>query len=330
MVQELSRTRELVTDLVERLRALAGESSSAEERARRARALGPAQHLANDLLRLDDVDDDELVFLARRERDVEIELSLIDVGPRLAADLWSHVTGVLTSATIPDPLPARLGLRDFDQVTVDSPFNYHDHALLYVPAHFPARNTDAAEPAIVEELATLIRAAGGRTLALFTNRSVMNRVADAITPFLSTPILVQGSLSRVRLIEQFRDDPAASLFAVTSFWQGVDVPGHSLSLVTIDRLPFAIPHDPLAEARRERAARPFYDVDLPRATMLLAQGVGRLIRGVDDRGVVAVLDTRLAEAGYRSALFRKLPPMARTRDRARVEAFLRELASERP
>ena len=329
-VQELSRTRELVTDLVERLRALAAEASPADERARRVRALGPAVHLHNDLLRLDDVGDDELVFLVRREREVEIELSLIDVGPRLAADLWPHVTGVLTSATIPDPLPARLGLGDHDQVTVESPFDYHQHALLYVPERFPARNTASAEPAIVEELTALIRAAGGRTLALFTNRSVMNRVAEAVAPFLSTPLLVQGSLSRARLIEQFRDDPAASLFAVTSFWQGVDVPGHSLSLVTIDRLPFAAPHDPLAEARRERAARPFHDVDLPRATMLLAQGVGRLIRGVDDRGVVAVLDTRLAEASYRGALFRKLPPMARTRDRSRVETFLRALASESP
>ncbi|MGC8510369.1 MAG: ATP-dependent DNA helicase [Acidimicrobiales bacterium] len=330
VVQELSRTREVVTDLVERLRALAGEASSAEERARRARALGPAVHLHNDLLRLDDVGDDELVFLVRREREVEIELSLIDVGPRLAADLWPHVTGVLTSATIPDPLPARLGLGDHDLISVESPFDYHHQALLYVPERFPARNAPTAEPAIIEELTDLIRAAGGRTLALFTNRSVMNRVAEAIAPALATPLLVQGSLSRARLIEQFRDDPAASLFAVTSFWQGVDVPGHSLSLVTIDRLPFAVPHDPLAEARRERAARPFYDVDLPRATMLLAQGVGRLIRGADDRGVVAVLDTRLAEAGYRGALFRKLPPMARTRDRARVEAFLRALASERP
>ena len=154
----------------------------------------------------------------------------------------------------------------------------------------------------------------------------MNRVAEAVEGAIETPVLVQGTLSRQRIIEQFREEPSASLFAVTSFWQGIDVPGHSLSLVTIDRLPFAVPNDPLAEARRARAANPFHEVDLPRAAMLLAQGVGRLIRTSSDRGVVAVLDTRLATSSYRASLFRKLPPMKRTRDRQLVYDFLRKLA----
>jgi ATP-dependent DNA helicase DinG len=233
---------------------------------------------------------------------------------------------VLTSATIPDNLVRDLGL-DGDSISqhFDSPFDYPGHSLLYVPDNFPTRNADGAERAIIEELVELISAAGGRTLALFTNRSVMNRVAEAVAPRLETAVLVQGTLSRQRIIEEFRDSAEASLFAVTSFWQGIDVPGHSLSLVTIDRLPFAVPNDPLAEARRNRSTRPFYEVDLPRASMLLAQGVGRLIRTSTDRGVVAVLDTRLAEATYKSALFRKLPPMKRTRDKAVVHAFLREL-----
>jgi len=208
---------------------------------------------------------------------------------------------------------------------VASPFNYADNGLLYVPDGFPERNDPSAESAIIEELVGLITAAGGRTLALFTNRSVMQRVAEAVAPRLDTEVLVQGSLSRQRLIEAFRESHEASLFAVTSFWQGVDVPGHSLSLVTIDRLPFSVPNDPLAEARRERSNNPFMEVDLPRATMLLAQGVGRLIRTKDDRGVVAVLDTRLASARYRSVMFKKLPPMRRTRDRGQVHEFLREL-----
>ncbi len=155
----------------------------------------------------------------------------------------------------------------------------------------------------------------------------MQRVAAAVTPQLHTEVLVQGTLSRHRLIEEFRHHTESSLFAVTSFWQGVDVPGHSLSLVTIDRLPFSVPNDPLAEARRERSDNPFYDVDLPRATMLLAQGVGRLIRTSEDRGVVAVLDTRLATARYRSVIIRKLPPMRRVRQRGEVLDFLRELRS---
>ncbi|MGA2295407.1 MAG: ATP-dependent DNA helicase [Acidimicrobiales bacterium] len=323
-VRELGRAGELVTQIIEGLRALPTEN--AEMEARRVRALGPAVHLGNDLARINKVRDGELLFLDRREREVTIEISLIDVGPRLVDDLWGQVTAVLTSATIPDSLPKNLGLEGISVVEhFDSPFDYQSNSLLYVPEHFPTRNSDDAEQAIIDELVTLITAAGGRTLALFTNRSVMSRVAEAVAPQIDTGVLVQGTLSRQRIIEEFRDSAEASLFAVTSFWQGIDVPGHSLSLVTIDRLPFAVPNDPLAEARRSRSERPFYEVDLPRAAMLLAQGVGRLIRTNTDRGVVAVLDTRLAESSYRSSLFRKLPPMKRTRDRAQVLEFLEEL-----
>jgi ATP-dependent DNA helicase DinG len=322
---ELTRCGGLVVLIVEALRA--SETSSADAEFRKVRALGPAIHLANDLDRVNRVKDGELLFLSRRDREIDIEISLVDVGPRLRDDLWGNVTAVLTSATIPDSLPRSLGLDDVKIEHVASPFDYEDHALLYVPDGFPERNAPEAEAAIIEELVELITAAGGRTLALFTNRSVMNRVAEAVTPRLDTEVLVQGTLSRERLINEFRASHEASLFAVTSFWQGVDVPGHSLSLVTIDRLPFSVPGDPLAEARREKSPQPFMDVDLPRATMLLAQGVGRLIRTKDDRGVVAVLDTRLATARYRSVMFKKLPPMKRTRDKAQVHAFLRALAT---
>ena len=324
--RELTRANELVTAIIEALRTLPTDGADAE--ARRVRALGPAVHLGNDLERVNKIRDGELLFLDRREREITIEISLIDVGPRLRDDLWGKVTAILTSATIPDSLPKNLGL-DGDCLVehFDSPFDYQTNSLLYVPQGFPQRNAEGAEEAITQELVRLITAAGGRTLALFTNRSVMNRVAEAVAPQLETEILVQGTLSRQRIIEEFRESAEASLFAVTSFWQGIDVPGHSLSLVTIDRLPFAVPNDPLAEARRSRSDRPFYEVDLPRAAMLLAQGVGRLIRTNTDRGVVAVLDTRLAESSYRSSLFRKLPAMKRTRDRDQVLAFLEELRS---
>jgi len=320
---ELARASELVSSLVESLRGLATTSPDSEFR--KVRSLGPAIHLANDLDRVSRVKDSELLFLSRREREVDVEISLVNVGPRLRDELWSHVTAVLSSATIPDTLPRDLGLDDCVVEHFESPFDYQNHALLYVPENFPERNEPGAEDAITQELVELITAAGGRTLALFTNRAVMQRVAAAVSPRLDTEVLVQGTLSRDRLIEEFRRSAEASLFAVTSFWQGVDVPGHSLSLVTIDRLPFRVPGEPLAEARREKSERPFYEVDLPRATMLLAQGVGRLIRTSSDRGVVAVLDTRLATASYRSAMFKKLPPMRRTRNRAEAHAFLREL-----
>ena len=321
--RHLARANELVIAIIEGLRALSTNGPEAE--ARKVRTLGPAMHLGNDLERISRVRDGELLYLAKRDREVDVEISLVDVGPRLRDDLWGSVTAVLTSATIPDTLPQSLGLDGVAVQHLDSPFDYASNSLLYVPQDFPGRNAPGAEAAIIDELVSLITAAGGRTLALFTNRAVMNRVAEAVTARLSTEVLVQGTLSRQRIIEEFRDSAEASLFAVTSFWQGIDVPGHSLSLVTIDRLPFAVPHDPLAEARRAKSERPFYEVDLPRATMLLAQGVGRLIRNRTDRGVVAVLDTRLAESSYKSAMFKKLPPMKRTRDRSQVEAFLAEL-----
>jgi ATP-dependent DNA helicase DinG len=323
VLREFTQASGLVTRLVEALRTL--ETNGADADARKIRALGPAIHLANDMDRVARIRDGELLYLAKREREVDIEVSLVDVAPRLADDLWSHVTAVLTSATIPDNLAKDLGLEGVSIEHVDSPFDYQSNSLLYVPQDLPSRNDAGAEEAITEVLIELINAAGGRTLALFTNRAVMNRVAEVVETRVDTPILVQGTLSRQRIIEQFRDSAEASLFAVTSFWQGIDVPGHSLSLVTIDRLPFAVPNDPLAEARRSRSERPFYEVDLPRAGMLLAQGVGRLIRTKTDRGVVAVLDTRLAESNYRSSLFRKLPPMKRTRDKALVHAFLAQL-----
>jgi ATP-dependent DNA helicase DinG len=189
------------------------------------------------------------------------------------------------------------------------------------------RNDPDAEQEIVNHLVDLITWAEGRTLALFTNTSVMRRVHEAVRARVSTPVLVQGEKSRARLLTQFADDHSASLFAVASFWQGVDVPGESLSVVAIDRLPFRPQGDPISEARRSRSSSPFMEVDLPRATMMLAQGIGRLIRSANDRGVVAVFDTRLATARYANVMRKRIPPMARTRDPEQVQRFLTDILS---
>ena len=320
-VEECERLATLIADRLNQM-----SSADADQAFRLKRVQGPATHLRNDLARLRKVSGDELLFLTKRGQDVDLEVSLVDLGPRLREDLWPHVSAILTSATIPVNLIHQLGLpEETETLRFESPFDYAHNSLLYVPDDFPERNNPQCEDAIIEELVTLIGAAGGRTLALFTNRMVMQRVADAVAKHIDTPVLVQGGKSRAKLIAEFRDDVSASLFAVTSFWQGVDVQGHSLSLVTIDRLPFQVPGDPLAEARRERSTNPFMEVDLPRATMLLAQGVGRLIRSDTDRGVVAVLDTRLAEARYRSAMINRLPKMKRTRDQHEVVEFLEKL-----
>ena len=257
-----------------------------------------------------------------------LEVAPIDVGPVLAAHVWDRCTAVLTSATIPANLPARVGLpsEGFEMLDVGSPFDYESNAVLYCATHLPDPRRPQFEAASHEELAALIDAAGGRTLALFTSWRAMNAAVAALRPRLPYRILSQADLPKPALLKAFADDTEACLFATVGLFQGVDVPGATLSLVTIDRLPFPRPDDPLLDARRERAgAAAFREVDLPRAATLLAQAAGRLIRTATDRGVVAVLDPRLAKAGYRWDIVRALPPMHRTRHRAEAEAFLREL-----
>ena len=160
----------------------------------------------------------------------------------------------------------------------------------------------------------------------------MDAAVDALRARLDTPVLSQRDLPKPALVEAFRSDESASLFATLGFWQGIDVPGRTLSLVTIDRLPFPRPDEPLLQARREQArADAFRLIDLPRTAMMLAQGTGRLIRSADDRGVVAVFDPRLATAKrYRWDLIRGLPPFPRTKDRAEAEQFLRRLTGDEP
>jgi len=286
-------------------------------------ARGAAVHLRGDLVRLRDPGTDDLVFIEGSERQATLVRAPVDVGG-LLAPLWAETAGVLCSATIPERLETRLGLDGVRRVELASPFDYPRHALLYVPRHLPDRRDPSAEPLMVEELACLVEAAGGRTLALFTSRRALEQVGRSVRDRVATPVLLQGEGSRARLLEAFEADESTSLFATMGFWQGVDVPGRTLSLLAIDRLPFGRPDDPMLQARRERAGDgAFLAVDVPRASMLLAQGVGRLIRTAEDRGVVCVLDTRLATATYRSRLLARLPPMRRTTSRDEAVAFLR-------
>ncbi len=326
---ELSRLLERIMATTERLvdawQSDLGTDDGPEGGARRARALGSAAHLVGDIVRLARRGEDEVVWVDGTRRAPVLRLSPIDVGPILAEVLWDEVTAVLTSATVPPRLVERLGLRpdQVDELNVGSPFDYRSHGLLYVARHLPDRRSEGAESAIHDELEALVTAAGGRTLALFTSRRATERAATALRPRLEYPVLVQGELPKARLLATFSEDESSCLFATMGFWQGVDVPGRSLSLVTLDRLPFGRPDDPLLEARRERAGEAaFRLVDLPRAAALLAQGAGRLIRAADDYGVVAVLDPRLATAGYRGVLLASLPPFRRTTDRRQVEALL--------
>jgi ATP-dependent DNA helicase DinG len=260
-----------------------------------------------------------------------MKIAPIDVAPVLEETLFEHDTVVLTSATIPKGMAARVGLDDdHDDLDVGSPFDYPNNALLYCATHMPDPRTSGYDEALQRELELLIVAAGGRTLALFTSYRAMDEAAAVLRPRLPWTLLTQKDLPKPALVERFQSDETSCLFATMSFWQGIDVPGRALSLVTIDRLPFPRPDDPLLQARRDQArADAFRTVDLPRAATLLAQGAGRLIRRSDDRGVVAVLDPRLAKnQSYRWDIVNALPPMKRTRERSEAEAFLRAIRDE--
>jgi ATP-dependent DNA helicase DinG len=318
-----------LTLAAERANALnAAVRKSEGDDARKSRAMQAGGHLAGDVAFLQELPSTYVSWVEGPTHAPVFKCSPVEVGPLLSEKLWGGVTAVLTSATIPPLLPTRVGM-PADNVTeldVGSPFDYEGHGLLYCALDLPDPRQPTYEAAMHDELEALIRAAGGRTLALFTSWRAMTAAAEAISPRVPWRVLTQSDLPKPALIKAFTDDEQSCLFATMGFWQGVDVPGVSCSLVTIDRIPFPRPDEPLLQARRDRAgAAAFRVIDIPRAATMLAQGTGRLIRSAADRGVVAVLDPRLGKANYKWDLVRALPPMKRTRHRADVEAFLAPL-----
>jgi ATP-dependent DNA helicase DinG len=321
----LALARQRVDRLAAAVRASEGDP------ARKARAQQALVHLLNDLDQVLALEGSHVAWVDGPAHQPMLRVAPIDVGPLLHRMLWSQPEGptaVLTSATIPPALALRIGLspESWDELDVGSPFDYGHQALLYCAAHLPDPRSPGYEPAMHDELEALIHAAAGRTLALFTSWRAMGAAREALAPRVPFTLLGQADLPKPALVKAFQQDEHACLFATLGFWQGLDVPGPGLSVVTIDRIPFPRPDDPLLQARRDRLGpRAFATIDLPRAATLLAQGAGRLIRSSSDRGVVAVLDPRLATKGYRWDLVRALPPMLRTRRRADVEAFLSPL-----
>ena len=296
--------------------------------ARALRAKQAASALMDDLDALSQPTDSQVVWVEGSERSPALRLAPIDVGGLLRGALWERRPAVLTSATIAASFGSQVGLPAEAAVPLDvgSPFDYPNNALIYCAAHLPRPTAPAWGAAAAEELAQLIEAAGGRTLALFTSFRAMGNAIEVLGDRLPYPILAQGDLPKPRLVERFTAEPETCLFATMSFWQGIDVPGSSLSLVTIDRLPFPRPDEPLLQARRERVgANAFVTIDVPRAATLLAQGVGRLIRTSTDRGAVAVLDPRLATAKYGPKIVAALPKMRRTKSLPETLDFLRSL-----
>ncbi len=305
----------------------APEGSDAE--AKTERALLAANNLVNDIDAIIGADKtNDVLWVDGSPNNPVLRRTPLDVGSILEHQLWEDRAVILTSATIPDAIVEQLGLPNSTLVErVGSPFAYEELGLLYCSPDLPNPNAPDARAAVQEEMRILIEAAGGRTLGLFTSSSAMNEAAEKLRETLDLPILVQGENSKAALVREFQSDPTTVLLATMSFWQGIDLPGDTLTLVTIDRLPFPRPDEPVTQARRDRArAAAFRTVDLPRVQILLAQAAGRLVRRADDRGVVAVLDPRLAtKKSYRWEVINALPPFRRTRHRDEVVEFLRSL-----
>jgi ATP-dependent DNA helicase DinG len=331
--ERLVVTRERVSRLLAEIRRAirVAQESAGTETGRHLRNQQAATHLLKDLDQVLQLDRSQVAWVEGPDHSPVLRVAPLDVGAAFREKLWSKPEGptsVLTSATVPPRLGERLGLipGSFDQLDVGNPFAYDEQALLYCPVHLPDPRDAGFEKAMHEELVALIEAAEGRTLALFTSWRAMRAAADAIRDRIGWPLMTQSDLPKPALVARFSAEEHSCLFATMGFWQGVDVPGPALSLVTIDRLPFPRPDDPLLKARRDLLGRSAFEmIDIPRAATLLAQGTGRLIRSRTDRGVVAVFDVRLAKASYRWTLINALTPMRRTRHRSDVEAFLAPL-----
>lgn len=334
-------TREAVLPAAVRLNqavaALSAQTKKVPDTAadRRLRLQNVLSHFAGDLYAALEDSGESVAWVEPDGAEARLRAAPLEVAPFATEALFSRsgeVPVILTSATLAFGgsflhLRSRLGIEEkARELRVESPFDFRNQALLYCAAHLPDPRSPGFDEAAREEIRRLLDASGGRAFCLFTSWRAMNAAYEEIAGDVPWNVLRQGDAGPARLIQRFREECPSVLFATVSFWQGVDVPGDELRLVVLDKLPFASPGDPLSAARveavRSAGGHWFDDEVLPRAGLLLAQGVGRLIRRRDDRGVVAVLDRRLATATYRKALLDTLPPLRRTASFDDARAFL--------
>jgi ATP-dependent DNA helicase DinG len=270
-------------------------------------------------------------WIERRGRGTFLQATPIDVSKLLDERLFDKIdTVVLTSATLAvagdfEFSKTRLGLRNPRTLVVPSHFDYQKQALLYVPQTLPDPRNAAFTAAAAREIVEILHLSRGRAFVLFTSYQQMRLIYDRVSLEIPWETLMQGTGPRSALLEAFRNTPNCVLFATSSFWQGVDVPGEQLSCVIIDKLPFAVPSDPVVEARiaaiRDDGGDAFHSYQVPQAAIALKQGFGRLIRSRTDRGVLSLLDNRVTKTRYGQIFFDSLPDYAFTTKREDVERF---------
>jgi ATP-dependent DNA helicase DinG len=268
---------------------------------------------------------------ASGKQNVFLQATPIDVGPILRECLWSKLEcAVLTSATLAvgggfDYIRQRLGLEHARETILPSHFDYEHQALFYVPPDLPDARSPEFTTIASERIQQLLQITRGRAFVLFTSYAQMNDVYQRLLGFLDFPMLRQGDAPKSALLEEFRLTPNAVLFATSSFWQGVDVQGDQLSCVIIDRLPFAVPSDPVVAARVKaidaEGGNAFFQYQVPAAVITLKQGFGRLIRSLHDRGLLVLLDNRILKKQYGRVFIDSLPNYKKTTDLRKVEEF---------
>jgi ATP-dependent DNA helicase DinG len=264
-------------------------------------------------------------------QNVFLQATPIDVSQILREYLFSkYDTAVLTSATLAvsggfEYIRKRLGFQQARELVIPSHFDYASQAILYVPADLPDPRSQQFVPRASERVRRLLEISEGRAFCLFTSYAQMREIHDRLLGELPYPMLLQGTAPKNALLEEFRMTPNAVLFATASFWQGVDVQGEQLSCVIIDRLPFAVPNDPVVAARiraiNEDGGNAFYDYQVPAAVISLKQGFGRLIRSLNDRGMLALLDNRILKQSYGKTFLESLPNYRRTTELSELEQF---------
>ncbi len=270
-------------------------------------------------------------WIEKRGRGIFLQATPIDVSSLIETKLFDSMnTVVLTSATLAvggtfEFAEKRLGIKGARLLVVPSHFEYHRQALLYVPQHLPDPRSPAFTAAAADEIVKILNLSRGRAFVLFTSYQQMRVIYDRVSLAIEYPTLMQGTGPRNALLDEFRRTDGCVLFATSSFWQGVDVQGDRLSCVIIDKLPFAVPSDPVVEARiqniRDEGGNPFYEYQIPQAALTLKQGFGRLIRSSLDRGVLALLDNRITKQRYGQVFFDSLPDYDFTTNLDKVETF---------